>query len=105
MRTNDQPKLVEVVFGAYRRRVLAILLLRPDETFYVREMERLTGFTAGSLHRELNLLTACDLLVRSRRGNQVHYQANRECPIYGELTGIFRKTPSNFGLIFYVVSK
>ena len=37
MRTNDKPKLVDAFFGAYRRRVLAIPLLRPDETFYVRE--------------------------------------------------------------------
>ncbi len=28
----------------------------------------------------------------SRRGNQTHYQANPECPIYTELLGIVRKT-------------
>jgi predicted nucleotidyltransferase len=72
--------------------VLALLLLRPDESFYVREIGRLTGVPAGSLHRELKALTEAGLLVRSAAGNQVRYQASRECPIYEELAAIFRKT-------------
>ena len=87
-----QPQLVEVLFGAYRRQILALLLLRPDESFYVREIARLTGVPAGSLHRELKLLTDAGLLLRTTAGNQVRYQAARDCPIYEELAGIFRKT-------------
>ena len=86
------PQLVEVLFGAYRRQILALLLLRPDETFYVREIARLTGVPAGSLHRELKLLTDAGLLLRTATGNQVRYQVARDCPIYEELAGIFRKT-------------
>lgn len=92
MRSRRSPQLVEVLFGAYRRQVLSLLLLRPDESFYVREIGRLTGVPAGSLHRELKLLTEAGLLVRSTAGNQVRYEASRECPIYEELTAIFRKT-------------
>jgi predicted nucleotidyltransferase len=87
-----RPQLVEILFGAYRRQILGLLLLRPDETFYVREIARLTGVSAGSLHRELKLLTDAGLLLRTTAGNQVRYQADRECPIYAELAGIFRKT-------------
>ncbi len=32
------------------------------------------------------------MLTLSRQGNQTHYQANPECPIYEELLGIVRKT-------------
>lgn len=92
MRTPGSAQLVELLFGAYRRQVLALLLLRPDESFYVREIGRLTGVPAGSLHRELKALTVAGLLVRSAAGNQVRYQASRECPIYEELAAIFRKT-------------
>jgi len=84
--------LVEVLFGAYRRQILALLLLRPDESFYVREIGRLTGVPAGSLHRELKLLSDAGLLRRSAAGNQVRYQVDRTCPIREELAGIFRKT-------------
>jgi predicted nucleotidyltransferase len=86
------PQLVDVLFGAYRRQILGLLLLRPDESFYVREIARLTGVPAGSLHRELKLLTDAGLLQRSVAGNQVRYQVDRACPIQEELAGIFRKT-------------
>ncbi|HEY5672428.1 MAG TPA: hypothetical protein VIR78_01860 [Malonomonas sp.] len=82
---------VELIFGTYRREVLALLLLRPEERYYVREIARLTGIVPGSLHRELKLLAAAGLLVRQQRGNQVVYFANTESPIYAELAAIFRK--------------
>jgi len=47
---------------------------------------------AGSLHREVTALTAAGLLTRSSAGNQIRYQVDRACPVYGELAGIFRKT-------------
>ena len=83
---------MEVLFGAYRRQILALLLLHPDESFYVREIARLTGVPAGSLHRELKLLGDAGLLQRSVSGNQVRYQVDRDNPIQEELAGIFRKT-------------
>ncbi|HKL22480.1 MAG TPA: nucleotidyltransferase domain-containing protein [Tichowtungia sp.] len=83
---------VELLFSAYRRQVLALLLLRPQERYHVREIARLTGIVPGSLHRELKLLAAAGLLLREETGNQVLYRANRACPIYEELAGIFRKT-------------
>lgn len=93
MRSQERtPQLVDVLFGSYRRRILGLLLLRPDESFYVREIARLTGVPAGSLHRELKLLTAAGLLERSPAGNQVRYRVDRTCPIHEELAGIFRKT-------------
>jgi predicted nucleotidyltransferase len=84
--------LAETLFSDYRRRILALLLLRPDEHFHVREISRLTGVPAGSMHRELKLITDAGLLSRHSAGNQVRYQANRDCPIFQELAGIFRKT-------------
>jgi predicted nucleotidyltransferase len=95
MRSSDStthPQLIEILFGAYRRQILGLLLLRPDESFYVREIARLTGVSVGSLHRELKLLKDTGLLRRTTVGNQVRYQANRDCPIHDELAGIFRKT-------------
>jgi predicted nucleotidyltransferase len=91
MRTRSvQP--VDLLFGAYRRQVLSLLLLRSDESFYVREIGRLTGVPTGPLHRELKALAEAGLLARSVSGNQVRYQASRDCPIFPELAGIFRKT-------------
>lgn len=83
---------VALLFGTYRREVLAILLLRPNESFHVREIARLTGVPSGSLHRELKRLDQNGLLLRERAGNQVRYRANVRHLIYSELAEIFRKT-------------
>jgi predicted nucleotidyltransferase len=91
-KTTPPPQLVELLFGAYRRSILSLLLLHPEQSFYVREMGRLTGVPAGSLHREVSALAEAGLLDRSTGGNQIRYQANPSHPIYAELAGIFRKT-------------
>jgi predicted nucleotidyltransferase len=91
MRTAP-PDLLDTLFGAYRQRVLALLLQRPDESFHVRELARRTGVPSGSLHRELALLSRIELLRRERVGNQVHYRANTASPVFEELAAIFVKT-------------
>jgi len=85
-------KLLDVLFGSYRQRVLGLLLLQPAQRFHVRELARQTGTSAGTLHRELARLAEIGLLLRERQGNQVLYQANRACPVFEELAGLFRKT-------------
>lgn len=84
--------LNEVLFTNYRRRVLGLLLLNPDKRFHVREIARLTGTVAGTVNRELAKLAAAGLLEREKVGNQLHYSANRNCPVFEELTSILRKT-------------
>ena len=84
--------LTELLLGDYRKKVLSQLLLHPDADYHVRELARLTGTAAGSLHKELARLAGAGLLLRKEQGNQVRYQANRQCPIYPELAGLLRKT-------------
>jgi len=87
-----ETNLGTLLFGAYRRQVLALLLMHPEQSFHVREIARITGKPAGTLYRELSSLALAGLLIRSPFGNQVHYRANPACPIYEELRGILRKT-------------
>jgi predicted nucleotidyltransferase len=84
--------LASLLFGDYRQKVLALLLLHPQEHYHVREIARLTGTSAGTLHKELARLAHAGVLTREEMGNQVRYGANRQCPIYTELAGILRKT-------------
>lgn len=84
--------LADILFKEYRRRVLCLLLLRPDQSYHVREIARLTGTVPGTLHKELSKLAEADVLIKSSRGNQVSYQANRDCLIFEELSSILRKT-------------
>jgi len=82
----------EVLFSTYHRRILGLLLLRPEQSFYVREIARLVDVPPGSLHRELKRLAESGLLLREPLGNQIRYRANTACPIYPELAELFRKT-------------
>lgn len=88
------------LFSEYRRRVLGLLLLHPEERYHVREIARLTNTTAGTLHRELSKLAKANLLLRELSGNQVYYQANRNFPIYKELTSILKKTSGLVDVLF-----
>jgi len=80
------------ILGRTRAAVLGALYLHPDASLQVRELARLTGASAGSLHRELRLLADLGLLVRQEVGRQVHYRANMESPVFAELAGLLRKT-------------
>lgn len=84
--------LASLLFGGYRGRVLGLLLLHPDQRYHVREIARQTGTSAGTLHKELDRLAQAGLLLREKVGNQLHYGANRKCPIFEEVASILRKT-------------
>jgi predicted nucleotidyltransferase len=66
--------------------------MRPDQSFHLRELERLAGVNAGTAHRELKRMERAGLVHSRRVGNQVHYQAQRDCPIFAELQSILRKS-------------
>jgi len=91
--------LASLLFGTYRREVLALLLLHPETSLHVREIARITGKIPGTLLRELNQLADAGLLLREPVGNQVHFQANPACPIYEELRGILKKTSGLAGVL------
>lgn len=92
MKTKPFTDLGTLFFGAYRRQVLALLLLHPDESFHLRELARVTNTQPGTLRRELAQLADAGVLSRERIGNLVRYKADTTCPIYDELRGILKKT-------------
>ncbi|MBC7699569.1 MarR family transcriptional regulator [Aquabacterium sp.] len=84
--------LASVLLPEYRRRVLGLLLLRPDEALHGREIARRTGLAAGTVTRELTKLAEVGLLRREKRGNQQVYSADKTCPVFTELASMLRKT-------------
>lgn len=87
-----QQSLAAILFPAYRRRVLGLLLLAPDQALHGREIARRTGLASGTVIRELNRLVDAGLLKREKRGNQSLYSADRTCPVFEEVAGVLRKT-------------
>ena len=76
--------------------ILAQLYGRPDQEFYLRELARLTGTAPSSLQRDLAALTRAGIILRTARGHQVYFRANRTCPVFEELRGLVVKT---FGVV------
>jgi len=93
MGTDAHPDSASLLlFGAVRREVLALLLGRPDERFYLREIVRAAGGGSGAVQRELKQLVDAGLVEREASGHQVYFSANREAPIFPELQAIVEKT-------------
>lgn len=93
MKSRPSPTEPSVLlFGEPHRRLLGLLYMRPEQSFHVREIARITGLDAGNAHRTLKRMASAGLVTSTRVGNQVRYQADRTCPIFEELSGIVRKT-------------
>lgn len=84
--------LAMALFGKTRRNVLALLFGQSGKTFYLREIVSRSGTGMSQVQKELEQLVAAGLVLREQRANQVHFHANPEASIYGELLGIVTKT-------------
>lgn len=86
------PALSAALFGKTRRAVLGLLLARPDETFYLRQIVRALQCGQGGVQRELHRLASAGIILRVARDRIAFYQANVACPVFGELRGLVLKT-------------
>jgi uncharacterized protein len=88
-----------VLFSKVRRALLALLYGHPGETYYLRQIVRISGLGLGPVQRELQILSTAGIVLREKRGNLVYYQANHNCPVFEELQNIVRKTFGVVGII------
>lgn len=85
--------VTDLLFPAqYRRKALALLLLKPNEQFHAREIARLSGASPGAMAKELDQLQRAGLLTRAAVGNQARYSANMQHPVFPELSALLKKT-------------
>lgn len=97
MRTSpaSEPARVSVadaLFTTTQQRVLALLFGQPDRSYFTKELIELAGGGSGAVQRELSGLQQSGLILQTSVGNQKHYQANPESPIFEELRSIVTKT-------------
>ena len=82
----------DALFTETQQQVLGLLYGRPERSFYTNEILRLTGMGVATIRHELERMLAAGILTMRRIGNQHHYQANHNCPIFAELAAIVKKT-------------
>lgn len=83
---------MQALLPEVRGRVLALLLGRPDQAFYLREIVRQTGRGRGAVARELRSLAEAGIVTREKRGHLTYFRANPENPVFPELRSLMLKT-------------
>ena len=89
---QESSGMANALFSKVRQRVLGVLFGHPDRSFYANEVIALAQSGTGAVQRELATLSEAGLLTVRRQGNQKHYQANADAPIFAELSGLVLKT-------------
>src|SRR3981189_1750821 len=84
--------LPNALVSKVQQRVLALIFGQPERSFYASEIIRNVQSGTGAVERELSRLRRSGLVSVERIGNQKHYRANHESPIYRELQGLVLKT-------------
>lgn len=83
--------VADALFTGTQQRVLALLFGQPGRSYFTKELIDLAGVGSGGVQRELARLQQSGLVTQTMLGNQKHYQANPDAPIFDELCGIARK--------------
>lgn len=91
-RPEAPTSLADALFTTTQQRVLTLLFGQPSRSFYASELIALTASGSGAVQRELKRLASSGLVTVKRIGNQKHYQANRDSPVFTELRGLVLKT-------------
>jgi predicted nucleotidyltransferase len=91
-RVPARSSLVDALFTSTQQRVLALLFGQSDRSFFANELIQLARSGTGAVQRELERLAASGLVVVTKVGNQKHFQANRDAPVFTELRSIVLKT-------------
>lgn len=89
---QEATSISDALFSKVQQRVLALIFGQPERSFYTSEIVRTVHSGTGAVERELSRLQRSGLVSVERIGNQKHYRANHESPIFEELQGLVVKT-------------
>ena len=90
MKNRDHPEeMMTRLFGSTSRpRILNLLLGRPRQTFYQREIMYETGLSLQTVQRELENLFRLGILKKRETKARVYYQVNLTSPWFKPLREI-----------------
>jgi predicted nucleotidyltransferase len=84
--------LSNVLFGRTRGAVLAVLYGHVGESYYLRQLARMTGIALGPVQRELRQLVDAGLVTKRIQGTQTLFTANELSPVFSEMRSLVAKT-------------
>jgi len=75
-----------------RVRLLTLFITHPSESFYIRQITRITAESYNNIRRELQNLSALGFIQEERRANAAYYKVNKEHFLFPELKLLILKT-------------
>lgn len=84
--------LADRLFPKTRQKLLSVLLLHPERSFFLSDLARHLQVGPSSLQRELGSLVSAGILKREAEGKHVYFQADPDCPVLPELQSLMIKT-------------
>ena len=72
--------------------MLTLFFTNPSQKYYLRELQRILGYSAGSIRRELLKFQKDNLFNTQKVGNLLYYSLNTKHPLFKELKSIVSKT-------------
>ena len=84
--------LSDTLFGRTRGAVLSLLYGHVGESFYLRQLARLTGKSLGPVQREVQQLVDAGLVTRRIEATRTLYSANQDSPVFAEIKSVITKT-------------
>jgi len=84
--------LAEILSSKIRSEIFRLLFGMNGVALHMREIERRSGMTIGTIQQELKKLVRLNLIKERKDGNRLYYDANKENPLYPEIRNMVLKT-------------
>jgi len=84
--------LSSILSSKVRSEIFRLLFGLYEKELHVREIERQTGLSIGTVRQELQKLVTMELVIARREGNRLYYSANKVHPLYPDIRKLVLKT-------------
>ena len=90
MKNRGEPEalLIKLFGSVSRARILALLVSRPGQQLYQREIMYEIGFPLQPVQRELKNLVDLGIVTKTKTLNRVYYQVDTKSPFFEALQKI-----------------
>ncbi len=88
-----------------RAAILGLFFNDTEAEYYLRQIEKITGYSAGNIRREIMKLEKNNLFISRLLGRTKLYKLNKAHPLYDEIKHIVRKTISVEGKLKDIVNE
>jgi predicted nucleotidyltransferase len=98
-----EKSIFQITKSKTRIAILELFFNDPEQEYYLRQIEKLTGYSVGNIRREIIAFEKGGLFLHRMLGKVKLYRLNKTYPIYSELKNIVRKTISIEGRLKNII--